>query len=725
MIFYGCAGPNFAWIVFRRMEGDEKTMPSLTYYQSSAEQINACVQLVYARLSAAFLQSMDEENRDLHGVSLRMDDIERILTPKDDRAARKEMSAVRQAEAVQRSRARRSQHMGIRLPLEELAQAFRLTAVQRFLVHFALAMEFEIELERVVAFLQEDMQARTPTLGLALRLYELTDRFAPEDIFANSDVFQMLFRPVDSSIRPIAWPLRLHPRIMEFLMNPDAPAAYFKGIAENFIQSTPLEPARYVGSIVQDMFGTAQEVMPEDGERFIGMLCGAPGSGKRLVLRHVAAMLDRELLVADVGSFAEDPERVAAFAVNLLRECRLKRAIPAFRFTQKPEAAQIEGIRALISAMEEDCGVLWFLSDVEWSQASVLAGDKWGFVKWNVPQLSVAQRAEWWNTMPGLDAYRVDVGLLSSKYAFTPGMIKRAFRDAGRIAKWQDAAAGGGNHIFSIACRQQLESNLGEHATLLHSPFAWDDLVLPPDKKEQLSAVCAQVRNNHIVFDDWGFARRMPYGRGLSVLFTGLPGTGKTMAAQVLANELDIEIYQVNLSAVISKYIGETEKNLEVVFTEGARSQCVLFFDEADALFAKRTDMKETKDRYANAESAYLLQRMEKYQGIVVMATNYPQNFDPAFRRRIKVTIDFPVPDVASRLLIWEKILASPVPLEKDLDLQLIAERFELTGSSIKNIAMAAAFAAAQDQRPIGRAHIQQAIRFEYAKNGRVMDTSF
>ncbi|MCD8331769.1 MAG: ATP-binding protein, partial [Oscillospiraceae bacterium] len=216
---------------------------------------------------------------------------------------------------------------------------------------------------------------------------------------------------------------------------------------------------------------------------------------------------------------------------------------------------------------------------------------------------------------------------------------------------------------------------------------------------------------------DWGFDRKVTYGRGLSILFAGVPGTGKTMCAQVIANELNMEMYKINISQIVSKYIGETEKNLQAVFTEARHSNCILFFDECDALFGKRSEVKDAHDRNANVEVAYLLQQIEEHDGVCIMATNLIGNIDAAFMRRITYVIHFPFPDAAMREEIYRRTIPASAPLEDDIDWTFLAEKFELSGGHIKNIVLSAAFLAAQENQPIGMSQLLRSAIGELKKN--------
>jgi hypothetical protein len=274
------------------------------------------------------------------------------------------------------------------------------------------------------------------------------------------------------------------------------------------------------------------------------------------------------------------------------------------------------------------------------------------------------------------------------------------------------------------SCRQVSHHNLGKLATAVKAQYQWGDLILAADLIDQLKSICAQVRYRRQVFDDWGFAKKLPYGRGLSAMFTGSPGTGKTMAAQVLAGDLGLDLFKIDLSCVVSKYIGETEKNLSRVFSEAKSSNAILFFDEADALFGKRTDVGDAHDRYANIEVSYLLQKMEEYDGIVIMATNFRSNIDDAFVRRIRFILEFPFPDKDNRREIWQRSLPVDLPRLEDIDFDWLAERIKVSGGNIKNIVLNAAFSAAQNNSALSMEHLLCGSKQEFSKIGKLWDAS-
>jgi SpoVK/Ycf46/Vps4 family AAA+-type ATPase len=249
--------------------------------------------------------------------------------------------------------------------------------------------------------------------------------------------------------------------------------------------------------------------------------------------------------------------------------------------------------------------------------------------------------------------------------------------------------------------------------------YAWDELVLPEDNLAQLRELSAQARHRQVVYGEWGFDRKVSLGKGLNALFSGPSGTGKTMAAEVVAGELQLDLHRIDLSQIVSKYIGETEKNLHQIFLEAQAGHAILFFDEADALFGKRSEVKDAHDRYANIEVGYLLQKMEEFEGVAILATNLRQHIDEAFLRRMQFIVEFPFPDQQYRERIWQAVFPREAPLAADVDFGILAREIKLTGGNIKNIAVSAAFYAAANGRVIGMQHLWQAARREHQKLGR------
>ena len=268
--------------------------------------------------------------------------------------------------------------------------------------------------------------------------------------------------------------------------------------------------------------------------------------------------------------------------------------------------------------------------------------------------------------------------------------------------------------------RKSSMHHLSDLAKQMTARYTLKDLILPPKQAGEIDALIAMARNRSLVLEDWGIGKKLVSGRGISALFTGVPGTGKTLSAQAIAGELGLDLYRVDLSTVVSKYIGETEKNLERIFTEAQNSNVILFFDEADSLFGRRSDVGDSHDRYANIEVGYLLQRIETYDGIVLMATNLGANLDEAFARRIHFIIDFPFPDEETRLRLWELLLPANVEKEPDIDLRPFAAAYKIAGGGIRNAVVWAVYEAARNKRPLSREDLLHGVEREYQKMGKV-----
>ena len=272
--------------------------------------------------------------------------------------------------------------------------------------------------------------------------------------------------------------------------------------------------------------------------------------------------------------------------------------------------------------------------------------------------------------------------------------------------------------LFTVA-RQQSDHSLAALARKIEPRYAWNDIILPADSLAALREICDQASFRPVVYEKWGFGRRMTLGKDLNVLFSGPSGTGKTMAAEVIANDLGLDIYKIDLSRVVSKYIGETEKNLDVIFSAATTANAILFFDEADTLFGKRSQVKDAHDRYANIEVGYLLQKMEEYDGIAILATNLRTNMDDAFIRRLKFSVEFLFPEEPYRYSIWQMHFPAEAPRSDDIDFSFLARQFKLAGGNIKNIVVNASFLAAAAGEIIHMKHLIMATKREYQKMGR------
>ncbi|HJU55667.1 MAG TPA: ATP-binding protein, partial [Pyrinomonadaceae bacterium] len=372
------------------------------------------------------------------------------------------------------------------------------------------------------------------------------------------------------------------------------------------------------------------------------------------------------------------------------------------------EQDEQENTHAVLSFIESVRGML-FVAGRE-----ILRPRQRPALRLDVRKPSAAEQRELWHKVLGPLAQELngELELLTSHFDFGMETIRAASVQAREgFVRESDVAPG---PVLWDACRVQGRMRLDDLAQHIEPRAAWEDLVLPEHQLRSLREIAAHVRRRAKVYETWGFASKGTRGLGISALFTGASGTGKTMAAEVLANELRLDLYRIDLSQVVSKYIGETEKNLRRVFDAAEESGAVLLFDEADALFGKRSEVKDSHDRYANIEVSYLLQRMEEYRGLAVLTTNLKTALDKAFLRRLRFVVQFPFPDAVARARIWEKIFPPDTPTT-NLDAKKLA-RLSIAGGNIRNIALNAAFLAADENASVTMAHLLRAARGEYEK---------
>jgi len=313
----------------------------------------------------------------------------------------------------------------------------------------------------------------------------------------------------------------------------------------------------------------------------------------------------------------------------------------------------------------------------------------------------------------------LDLVDLAGQFSLTAAQIHDAVATAADQARLRGGTLD--NHELFIAARSYSSPGLANLAHKIEARYTWDDIVLPTDQLAMLKEIISTVRGRPLVLETWGVGEKLAASAGVTILFAGPPGTGKTMAAEVIASELGLELYKIDLSTVVNKYIGETEKNLGRIFDEASNSNAILFFDEADAIFGKRSEVKDAHDRYANIEVSYLLQRMETYDGVTILATNLRANLDEAFTRRLQFAVDFPFPDENYRLRIWESLFPASLPRADDLDLALLARRFKMAGGNIRNIIVSAAYLAAADGGVVTMPHLLHGARRELQKMGRLL----
>lgn len=447
-------------------------------------------------------------------------------------------------------------------------------------------------------------------------------------------------------------------------------------------------------------------------------LYGEVGCGKKAIIAHSLKEQSIHFFVTKMEEQTEEEKHLSEENSKkifmAIRESLLLGDIPVI---EGMETLDYQIQREIIDQLYDSKTIFFCLADQEERPSSI---EK--MMMMEIPKLNEFQRCEIWKTYGKKYKFEsnVDFTYVANTFSFTPGKIKSALALAS-MERGGEQHSIGRDGIYR-ACYSLVDHKLSEKAKRVTSTFQWDDLKLPFKDKELLRDLCNRVKNKHIVMSEWGFSEKLPYGSGISAVFAGPPGTGKTMAANVIANELHMEMYQIDLSQIVDKYIGETEKNIKLIFDQAKKSNSILFFDEADSLFAKRVESKSSNDRFANIESSMLLQCVEQYPGISILATNNYTSIDPAFIRRLKYRINFNLPDEATRLEIWKSVFPKGVPIAEDVSLHFYAKQFEFSGAYIKNIALAATFLAAEEGCEVENVHLFTAIGRELMKEGRRLE---
>ena len=452
---------------------------------------------------------------------------------------------------------------------------------------------------------------------------------------------------------------------------------------------------------------------------------GERGSGKTLLAAHLGSRLGRNIMILEGERLADYKKETAVyFQLGESREWFFEWLVQVILHNDLVVLKQVEDAdRRLIRSFVKGLLIVLEEKGVSLGEDTGKADSHWqDMVQYELSYPDISEKTKLWDFF--LQEYphdkKLDTMALSSKYVLNAGGIREALFTADAHARGlQKKALGLEDIVWAI--RQSQAGGLGQFAQPVKCIFEWDDLVVEDQVKKQMRYVCAQIQYKYKVGTEWGFYEKMPYGRGVSALFYGPPGTGKTMAAQVMAKELGYDLYRVDLSQMVSKYIGETEKNITELFERARHMNVILFFDEADALFSKRSEVKDAHDRNANTEVAHLLQQMEAYEGILILATNLKDNMDDAFKRRIKFMINFSLPSAEIRKKLWHSILPAKVPCEESLDLDFFAQKFELSGSQIKDVLVNAAFMAAEQNMVLSNEHIKEALSMNYQKAGKML----
>ncbi len=594
-----------------------------------------------------------------------------------------------------------------------LQRRFGLSRFEQDVLLLVVAMDLDTRIGSLCARAQDDPGRAYPTFALAFALFDepAWDVLSPERPLR----YWRLIEIAQAGAQPLtASAIRADERIMNYVKGLNHLDDRLQPLLEPVVgPDAPLELPPSQRAVVEQVLQRLER-RSDAGHWPIVQLLGGDGASKQLVASRIAAALGLSLyrLLAElVPAQAADAELVARL---WQREATL---LPVALYVdhQEGDAGAGDPHAAGTARFLSRVGGLSFLATRD-LRANVGAAP----FAVDVRKPTAAEQRHAWESVLG-DMGRESAAGVSAQFDLSLAQIHQVARI---VLRNGDAGAEALDARLWEACLATTRPQLDVLAQRIDARAIWDDLVLPGPEIALLRQIAAQVGQRARVYGDWGFARKMNRGLGINALFAGDSGTGKTMAAEVIANELRLSLYRIDLSAVVSKYIGETEKNLRRLFDAAEDGGAILFFDECDALFGKRSEVKDSHDRYANIEINYLLQRMEAYRGLAILATNMKSALDRAFMRRLRFTVDFPFPGPAERKLIWQKVFPAETKVG-GLDVDRLA-RLNLTGGSIHNIALNAAFLAAPAGEPVAMPHVLEAARVEFRKLERpINDAEF
>ncbi|MET9093750.1 AAA family ATPase [Streptomyces cyaneofuscatus] len=608
--------------------------------------------------------------------------------------------------------------------LAGLARSFGLVELDVELLLVAMAPDIDARFERLYGYLNDDLTRRRPAIGLALELCGLPAagsgrfRFQPSAPLVAGGLLEV----ADPERPLLSRTLRVPDRITAHLLGDDEPDGRLRGLVR--VPAPAAEPDdRPEAHRIAAALATGSGLVH---------LLDRGGDPSGLAVEALTAA-GRRPLVVDIAALAAAGDRAAELVRTLAAEARLTHGGVVLGPLETLAPERPEGARLLASLCTAMSGTpliaygkknwdpLW-TRDSPVPVAVLPPGPAGAARRWRQALAEAARSVG----LPDAQAPADDDRLIeaTASYRLDADQLRKAATVATRLAAQEQRPVDPDD--LRTAVRAQNGAGLERLARRIEPAVGWDDLVLPPATRTQLTELALRARHREQVLGQWGMRPGGGRGRGVIALFAGESGTGKTMSAEVVARELGMELYVVDLSTVVDKYIGETEKNLERIFVEASDVNGILLFDEADAIFGKRSQVKDAHDKHANVESAYLLQRMESFDGIAVLTTNLRANLDEAFTRRLDVIAEFPIPDAEQRLALWDRCLGTSIPRDPALDLEFCAARFELAGGSIRACAVTAAYLAAESRAPLTMDQLVTAVLQEYRKLGRlVLESEF
>lgn len=612
---------------------------------------------------------------------------------------------------------------GVSLPFYEVCKKLGYEPFTIFCLVCGILSSTQTSYAGIYQVINENGNMSAPTIESAAKLY-YGKEFSITGAYSEMSVcLEQLLPVLDLQMQknmPFSTFVSPDKRIIDFLFGRDP-----LRVDESYIQflhmltdDKELDPIMANAGVLE-----AMEISYNEGVRIFAYF-GDEGSGKKFFVKHFCRKNDMRAVAINCKKlFSYDYQFVDRALWAVTRECILTNACCVLEELtyREEEKEKFQGYMDLAFSKLTSKGIMVFALSKESMNFKEITREEITTLELKTPTFE--ERLACWNYYAKDYALGEDCDLeeMTIKFLFTPGKIKDALKFARSLATMNKEILIPRSALFT-GCNNQMSTELSQKATRVEAKFGFEDIVMNEDQRETITHAIEQMNFKNKVYDDWNYMKKYPYGRGLTVLLFGAPGTGKSMMAQVLAHELNLELYRVDISKVVDKYVGETEKSLSMIFREAKKCNVVLFFDECDTIFAKRSDDGGSNQSSNNNKTALLLQEMEAYDGVCVLATNYKHNIDPAFFRRMKYIVEFQFPNPDTREMLWRTTIPKTTPLAEDVDIRFLAEKFEFAGGNIKNCILNAAFLAAADGdgKEVHMKHYLQAIKYEFVKTGKV-----
>lgn len=615
----------------------------------------------------------------------------------------------------------KAQNEGVILTLKYLEEVFQLTFYDKLCLEMALAYELEDKYKKIYAYLNNDRTKHKPTYQIAYELFQLRlgSKFSIRVLQnENPTLTQMLMKPIGSS-EVDYYQMVLDDDVFRWIVGSANIGESSLNYSNLIYPRNKSDSPNWKPSILK-LINKYIDVSVEDQKKLI-FISGSKGVGKTYQVCQWATEYDCVILSVDYLDLMSSDEDLELYFLKMIRDVNLINGIFLFDNYEHDKNSKRE--KQFFTLIQKMCNFVFVLSRSPLPHKLEL--DHFSILNIEIGLLNNQDRKLVWQKFASDKKIRCDQwSNISSGFKFSIGSIKSVINKLYALENWNQGEVLIEESRLFEACYGEIKHELDKKTRKLDAKYTFDDLILPESIIRELSEICSRVKNSDKVYDQWGFGEKLSYGKGLAVVFSGEPGTGKTMSAHAIANELKLEIYQIDLSSMVSKYIGETEKNLSSIFDEAKRSNAILFFDEAESLFGKRTEVSNSNDKHANNQTSFLLQKIEEYEGITILATNFKKSMDKAFIRRMNHIIEFHMPTKEYRKKIWSSIFPERTPMSADIDFDYISEKFELTGGNIKNIALRSAFMAAEKDNEIMMKDILVATKEELHKIGKVFINS-